>query len=90
MSVNTEVANSSLPLESLWGLATVAVIKAQLLYATLVSHGAADEVVAKAWLQLWRAEEWQRELDVQLDQPNAAHMSGEIRLHASNVMEAPL
>jgi len=46
MSVNTEVANSSLPLESLWGLATVAVIK--------------------------------------------AHMSGEIRLHASNVMEAPL
>jgi len=31
-------------------------------YAALVSGGAADEAVAMAWLQLWRAQEWQRQV----------------------------
>ena len=32
------------------------------MYAALVSGGAADEAVAMAWLQLWRAQEWQRQV----------------------------
>jgi hypothetical protein len=50
-------------LEHECGQATVAVIRAQLAYASLAARPEADDsTFADAWLRLWRAEERQREV----------------------------
>jgi hypothetical protein len=61
-------SDARLGLERRWANATAEVIHAQRDYATLISHGAAeDKIIDAAWLRLWRAQEHQRELSSELD-----------------------
>ena len=55
-------------LERQWSNATAEVIRATSDYVILISRGAAeDKTVDAAWLRLWRAQEHQRKLSLELD-----------------------
>jgi hypothetical protein len=68
MTMSSSTVEAARALERRWNEATVAVIRAQVAYAELESHGNADDgTVVAAWLRLWRAQERQRQLSAELD-----------------------
>jgi hypothetical protein len=65
MELTPDVVES---LDRHWGQANVEVIKAQIAYGELASHGpATDESLSAAWLRLWHAQERERQLSSALD-----------------------
>lgn len=68
MTMSSSTVEAARALERRWKEATVAVIRAQVAYAELESHGNADDgTIVAAWLRLWRAQERQRQLSAELD-----------------------
>jgi hypothetical protein len=66
---SVQIAGAQDGVRGQWRDATVEAIHAQIAYAQLVSQDTADDrVFAAAWLRLWRAQQHQRELSLELDQ----------------------